>query len=273
MKLSASIVLYKTDPKILELAIATFLGHTNDANRTLYLVDNSPTDQLRTIGDTDSRIVYISNPSNPGFGAAHNLALSLAIQSKNDYHFVINPDVSAKDDVVQTIVAYMEENKDVGMCMPRILNSDGSPQYLPKLLPSPYSIVMRKLKYPKKLYHQFIDSYELRKVESDKIYEAPVLSGCFTVFRVSALAEVGVYDDRFFMYFEDWDISRRMNRCYKTVYFPKASIFHDYESGANHNRRLLKIFIKSAIYYFNKWGWFFDKERKRINDLTLSQFK
>ena len=56
MKLSASIVLYKTDPKILELAIATFLGHTNDANRTLYLVDNSPTDQLRTIVDTDSRI-------------------------------------------------------------------------------------------------------------------------------------------------------------------------------------------------------------------------
>ena len=87
------------------------------------------------------------------------------------------------------------------------------------------------------------------------------------------MAEVGVYDDCFFMYFEDWDISRRMNRRYKTVYFPKASIFHDYESGANHNRRLLKIFIKSAIYYFNKWGWFFDKERKRINDLTLSQFK
>ena len=132
---------------------------------------------------------------------------------------------------------------------------------------------MRKLKHPKKLYHQFIDSYELRKVELDKIYEAPVLSGCFTVFRVSALADVGVYDDRFFMYFEDWDISRRMNRCYKTVYFPKASIFHDYESGANHNSRLLKIFIKSAIYYFNKWGWFFDKERKSINDLTLSQFK
>lgn len=273
MKLSASIVLYKTDPKKLIKAIDSFLGFSTDNNRTLYLVDNSPTDDLASFAKTDSRIIYMFNPCNPGFGAAHNLAMKLAIESMSNYHFVINPDVATKEDVVQPIVRYMEEHKEVGMCMPKILNSDGSAQFLPKLIPSPYSIVMRKLKYPKKLYQKFIERYELRTVDPDTIYEAPILSGCFTIFRVAALSEIGGYDDTFFMYFEDWDISRRMNRSYKTIYFANASIYHDYESGANHNSQLLMIFIKSAIYYFNKWGWIFDKERKQINHQTLSQFE
>jgi GT2 family glycosyltransferase len=89
---------------------------------------------------------------------------------------------------------------------------------------------------------------------------------------MSAVKEVGVYDDRFFMYFEDWDISRRMHLKYKTIYFPKVSIVHGYESGANKDQRLFKIFVKSAIHYFNKWGWFFDSERNKINKKTLQQF-
>ena len=84
--------------------------------------------------------------------------------------------------------------------------------------------------------------------------------------------EVGVYDDRFFMYFEDWDLSRRMHQKYKTIYYPKVSVVHGYESGANKDKRLFKIFVKSAIYYFNKWGWFFDSERNKINKKTLQQF-
>jgi len=74
------------------------------------------------------------------------------------------------------------------------------------------------------------------------------------------------------MYFEDWDISRRVHQKFKTVYFPKVSVYHGYESGANKNKRLFKIFIKSAKSYFNKWGWAFDSDRRKINKTTLSQF-
>ena len=74
------------------------------------------------------------------------------------------------------------------------------------------------------------------------------------------------------MYFEDWDLSRRMHQYYKTVYFPKVSVYHEYESGANKNKKLFMIFIKSGIYYFNKWGWIFDKERIIINKKALNQF-
>ncbi|HFI0169483.1 TPA: glycosyltransferase [Streptococcus suis] len=273
MKISASIVMYKTNPETLSKAIESFLGFSEDTNRTLYLVDNSPTNQLSKFESLDPRIIYIFNPSNPGFGAAHNIAINIANKEGNKYHFVINPDVSTKSDVVNVMVNFMEEQDEVGMCMPKILNSDDTPQFLPKLLPSPFSIIMRKLKFPKKLYRNFIEKYELRVVPTGMIYEAPVLSGCFTAFRVAALETIGTYDDTFFMYFEDWDLSRRMTKKYKTIYYPEVSIYHDYESGANHNHKLFMIFIQSAIYYFNKWGWFIDKERKEINRLTLSQFK
>jgi GT2 family glycosyltransferase len=90
--------------------------------------------------------------------------------------------------------------------------------------------------------------------------------------RINAIKEVGFYDDKFFMYFEDWDLSRRINQKYKTLYYPLVSVYHGYDSGANKSFKLFKIFVKSAVYYFNKWGWFFDKQRKEINKETLQKF-
>jgi GT2 family glycosyltransferase len=113
----------------------------------------------------------------------------------------------------------------------------------------------------------------LRFVPIDLTYNAPVLSGCFTLLNLKAIQEVGLYDDKYFMYFEDWDLSRRMHKKYKTLYYPKVSVYHEYESGANKNARLFIIFIKSAVTYFNKWGWFFDKDRSEVNKATLAQFQ
>ena len=159
------------------------------------------------------------------------------------------------------------------MMMPQILNLDGSIQSLPKLLPSPFSILLRKIKKPASLYQKFIDEYELRNVPKNKIYDAPILSGCFTLLNLEAIKKVGFYNDAYFMYFEDWDLSRRIHQHYKTIYFPVVSVFHGYDSGANKSIRLFKVFINSAITYFNRWGWFFDPERNEINKRALSQFK
>lgn len=272
MKVYTSIVLYKTDKETLQKSIEVFLNCKFKEKR-LFLIDHSPNDQLKIMADMDESIVYIFNPSNPGFGAGHNIAINKAIEDNADYHLVINPDVSAKGDVISPMVEYMQKDSSIGMMMPQILNEDGSIQYLPKLLPSPYTVLMRKLKRPKCLYDGFINQYELRSVSQSMIYNVPILSGCFTIFNVKALKEIGGYDDRFFMYFEDWDLSRRMNKKYKTLYFPNVSITHNYESGANHNKRLFKIFVQSAIKFFTKWGWIFDCERRKINKQTLAQFK
>ncbi|MDF2474921.1 MAG: wbbL 2 [Sphingobacterium sp.] len=268
---TASIVLYKQTYSEIENLLIGLAGSDIDL---LFIIDNSPSNAIeRKIVDRHPHFEYIHQPNNPGFGAAHNIGFERAIAGGSKYHFVINPDVLLKDQTIKTMVLYMEDNPAIGMAMPKILNTDGSIQFLPKLLPSPFSIVKRMLNRRFNLFSSFVEQYELRRVSTDIIYDTAVVSGCFTLFRISSLKEVGLYDDRFFMYLEDWDLSRRMNEKYRTVYFPKVSIIHGYASGSNKNFRLFKVHLRSYKRYFKKWGWFFDKKREEVNRRTLQQFK
>lgn len=270
MKSSASIVLYHNNIAQLKRLLSTLLS--SEIIDTIYLIDNSETNVLWSIESLSEKIVYIFNNKNIGFGKAHNIAVKKARKKGYTYHFVINPDVYLDSVVLGKIIAFMSSDDSIGMVMPQILNNDNTVQFLPKLLPSPASLVMRKLKWPKKLYHQFVNKYELRYINEKKIYNSPLLSGCFSLVNTIIFEEAGGYDDRFFMYFEDWDLSRRINMNYQTIYFPMVSIVHDYESGANKSFKLAKIFIVSAFKYFNKWGWFIDKDRQKVNKKTLDQF-
>jgi GT2 family glycosyltransferase len=79
--------------------------------------------------------------------------------------------------------------------------------------------------------------------------------------RTKIFKEIGLFDERFFMYLEDTDLCRRIGEKYKTIYYPEAIVYHEYAKGSYRSNELLKIHIESAIKYFNKWGWFSDKER------------
>jgi GT2 family glycosyltransferase len=271
INLTASIVLYQTNPIELNKTILSILNSAQSVE--LYLIDNSPSDDLKNFTKNFANIKYFHNPANPGFGAAHNIAIQKAIDSGSQYHFIVNPDIYFEGDIISPMVEYVLNDSSIGMMMPQILNLDGTIQNLPKLLPNPLSIIWRKIKKPASWYKKFIDMYELRNVAKDMIYDAPILSGCFTLLNLDAIKKIGFYDDAYFMYFEDWDLSRRMHKNYKTIYFPKVSVYHGYDSGANKSIRLFKVFINSAFTYFNKWGWFFDDKRTKINERTLSQFK
>ena len=269
IKISSSIVLYQNEIVELNKAIECILA--TNVEIKLYLIDNSPTDILKSL-NSDSRIEYTHFPENPGFGAGHNVAIQKAIEMNSEYHFVINPDIYFEGDVISEMVNYIREDSEIGMLMPEILNEDGTVQNLPKLIPTPFGMIWRKIQKPNKIYQKFINRYELRFVERTKIYNAPILSGCFTLLNLKAIKEIGMYDDSYFMYFEDWDLSRRMHQKYKTIYYPRVSVVHGYDSGANKNKHLFKIFIKSFVIYFNKWGWIYDSKRSKINNKAISQF-
>lgn len=271
--ISASIVIYKNSESQIEKLLSCLNNILKpDSDFILIIIDNSPKNTIKRLV-TNKDITYIHNPSNPGFGAAHNIAIKEAINVGSKYHFIVNPDVFFESDVIHKMVDAMENDSTIGMMMPQILNLDGSIQNLPKLLPSPFSILIRKLKIPINYYTKFINQYELREVPKDTIYNAPLLSGCFTLLNLKAIKEVGMFDDCFFMYFEDWDLSRRIHEKYKTIYYPSVSVYHGYESGANKSAKLFIVFIQSAVAYFNKWGWYFDRERKKVNNNTMAQFK
>ena len=271
-RLNISIVLYHNREEQIKKAIKSVLN--TDLNITLYLVDNSSTDSLRKLERIDKRIVYIFNNSNLGFGKAHNIALKKSIEKNIPYHLVLNPDVYFEKGVLEELYDFMENNKDVGLVMPKVLYPDGNIQYLCKLLPTPLDLFGRRfLNFGpfRKIVEKRNEVYELRFTGYDKIMEVPYLSGCFMFIRTEVLKKVGLFDERFFMYLEDTDLSRRIHRVAKTVYYPYVYVYHEYGKGSYKSLKLLYYHIKSAIKYFNKYGWFFDKEREEINKKILKK--
>ncbi|MEN6568927.1 MAG: glycosyltransferase family 2 protein [Rikenellaceae bacterium] len=269
LKVSGSIVLYNNQVPILKKAINSFLNTNLDVR--LYLIDNSPTNKLKDICH-DQRIIYIHNPSNPGFGAAHNIALKDAMKKGIEYHLVLNPDVYFNDNVILKLKDYMDKNPDIGNIMPKILYPNGDIQYLCKLLPTPYDWIGRRFNPFTKIVEKRNEVFELRFTNYDKIMEVPYLSGCFMFLRLSAIEEIGLFDEKIFMYGEETDLCRRLIKGgYKTIYYPHSTIYHYFEKGSHKSWRLTRIGMQSAIYYFNKWGWFIDKERKKINRDTLKK--
>lgn len=271
-KINISVVLYENKYDQLEKLIRSITSDNIDFK--LYLIDNSQTDKLKSLKSLDNRIEYIFNNANLGFGKAHNIALRKSIEHNVPYHLVLNPDVYFDKGVLEELYNFMEKNPDVGLVMPKVLYPNGEIQYLCKLLPTPFDLFGRRfLNFPpfKKYIEKRNEIYELRFTGYDKIMEVPFLSGCFMFIRTRVLEKVGLFDENFFMYLEDTDLSRRIHKVSKTVYYPHVHIYHEYGKGSYKSLRLLKYHIKSAIYYFNKYGWFFDKERKEINKKILEK--
>lgn len=265
MKLSASIVLYNTKIDELKRVIDSYFAYTGE--KQLFLVDNSPTDSLKEIVKIypNNDIYYIFNNENMGYGKAHNIAIKKSIEQNLPYHIILNPDIIIEKNTLEKLTNYMEQHPEVGNIMPKIIYPDGELQYLCKLLPSPIDLIFRRF-IPIKNWKEAINKrYELHSFGYDQIMNIPNLSGCFMFLRTEVLKQVGLFDENIFMYLEDIDLNRRIHSKYKTIYYPDAIVIHEHQKESYKNRKLLKAHIKSAIYYFNKYGWFFDKERTSIN--------
>ena len=270
-KITGSIVLYKNDLQLVQQAVDSFLVNSDDS--TLYLVDNSPTDWYAS-SFVHPRIRYIFNNKNIGFGAGHNLALKHVLaEGRSRYHVVLNPDVYFDSGVFVKLFAYLERHPDVGLVMPKVLYPDGRLQPLCKLLPTPLTLFTRRfLQFFPSWSNRMNHWYEMHFSGYDKIMEVPFLSGCFMFLRTEALREIGLFDERIFLYTEDTDLTRRMHRKYRTIFFPEAIIYHYNQRGSYKDAVKLMHHISSAIIYFNKWGWFNDYERKFINERILVSF-
>jgi len=261
--LTGSIVVYRNPPEQVLKAVTSFLN--TRLNVRLYVIDNSPDDSIRQLC-ADRRVVYLFNGRNLGFGPGHNIAI-MASRNEANYHVVLNPDVYFGPEVLERLLRFARSRPEVGMIMPKVLNPDGSIQHLCKRLPAPSDLIIRRF-LPRVLQHLAADRlarYEFRDQDYNSLLSVPVLSGCFMMINGTALSQVGIFDERFFMYMEDVDLCRRIHRQFKTVYFPDAAIYHGYAKGSYRSVRLMVLHIVSALLYFHKWGWFSDPERLDIN--------
>jgi len=266
--IALSIVTYQNKDGTLKKCIDSILGA--NLRIKLYIIDNSPMDKIRLFCNSP-KINYIFNNANLGYGKGHNIVIKQTIQQKIKYHLVLNPDVYFGKGTIEKLYNFMENNPDIGLSMPKISYPNGSVQYLCKLLPTPMDLIWRRFLPASKYLDKRNFLYELRFTGYDKIMDVPYLSGCFMFIRTEALSRVGLFDERFFMYFEDTDLTRRIHKHYRTVYCPEVSVFHQYQKGSYKNWKLLKYHVQSAIRYFNKWGYFFDKDRQVINRNILKK--
>lgn len=268
--ITSSIVLYNTDMQQLKTIISCVFSSPIDL---LFLIDNSPRNELQYVeGNFSDKIIYIYNGKNIGYGAGHNIALRKAIEINADYHIVLNPDIIFEPESISDMLIYLEENKDVGQILPKVLYPNGDLQYLCKLVPTPFDLIFKRF-LPNQITSRRMKRFQLQFTDYNKIMNVPYLSGCFMFFRVSSLKKVGLFDERFFMYPEDIDITRRMHREFRTIYYPRVTIIHAHAADSYKSKKMLWIHIKNMIKYFNKWGWVFDKERKTINKKVLKELE
>lgn len=231
----------------------------------LYLLDNSEAREvyLKTV-IKHSKLRYMHMPSNLGYGRAHNVALRESAYRRIDLHLVMNSDIRVKAEDIDAMHDWMMVNPQVGQLMPKVLNPDGTQQYLAKRLPTPLDVFGRRF-LPAWLMAKRNKRYELRDKDLERPINAPYLSGCFMLLRTQAAVEAGLFDERYFMYPEDIDLTRSIHRNWLTLYYPEWTIVHAHAQASYKNKHMLRIHIQNMCRYFNKWGWLFDRERRLFN--------
>jgi GT2 family glycosyltransferase len=254
LSLGVSIVLYKMPVAEILPLVRELLAQ---GTRQIYLVDNSPKGFDAFAGWTPpARVVTISTQQNLGYGRAHNLAIRDSVR-RHDYHLVCNPDITLGERTLRKLNELMEGRREVGLCMPRIVDPKGELQYLCKLAPSPLDFVLRRVS-PGSWFGRQRAAFEMRTDPTayEREMSPDFLSGCFMFFRSEVLAKLNGFDDRYWMYLEDLDISRRCKRIAGTLYYPNETITHVHAMGSHKSVRLFLAICRSAIRYFNTFGWF-----------------
>lgn len=261
----ASLVIFKHSYSDLKLTLESLLG--SDKISRVILVDNDNTDWAHLF--KNEKVIYLKSPGNVGFGAGHNLAIR-QYASESSLFLICNPDI-VFDLVEFNRLIDFASSRSEGLFLPKITYESGENQFGARLLPSPLNLFARRFspKYAEKLDQ----AYLLKKLNLSEPSFVPYLHGCFMLFRSKALLELGGFDERYFMYMEDVDLSRRCAEKFGNVYYPLAKVVHLHEQGSYKNKTLLKAHLRSAFQYFNKWGWFIDPVRSKLNRKCLCYIK
>jgi GT2 family glycosyltransferase len=209
---------------------------------------------------------------NLGYGHAHNLALRAA-NGRCKYSIVMNTDIQYRPDVVCRLKDFLDRNPQAGLAAPKIRYPDGSLQYVCRLLPTPANMFLRRF-LPGTSWALHADwQYELRWWDHNCVANIPYFQGSFMMLRTDLCNSIGGFDERFFLYGEDIDLTRRMHKIAHTLYVPDVHITHEYRRYSNRSLRGTWYGIQNNCRYFNKWGWFFDAERRNVNRKVCTTLK
>lgn len=259
--MNVSIVTYRTPLEEMERCLASL---RSGVVRNIYVVDNASDPEMERWCCRHPEVTYMPG-DNVGYGAGHNRALRLSLADPSvRYHLVVNSDVSFSPGILDAMTAELERRPDIGQLHPMVLNPDGTPQYTVRRLPTPLDVFGRRF-LPARLMRRRNDRYLLKERDLSRELDVPYHQGSFMLLRLDALRKVGLFDERFFMYPEDIDLTRRIHTCYRTLYWPRATVVHDHRAASYRSLRMTCIHAVNLARYFNKWGWWYDPGRRVAN--------
>lgn len=246
-KTSVCIVTYNNSANIERVldSIYTF------SNAKIYIVDNNSSDNtIDIVSEKFPQAVLVRNKDNKGFGHGHNCVLD---KLSSDYHFIVNPDVLLKNDIISAIADYLDANPDICMVVPKFLYENGEEQFTPKRRPSFKYMLGGRLERFGGCFKRWRDEYTMRNESVSDVIDVGFCSGCFIAVRTELFKKIGGFDERYFLYNEDADITRMAQFYGRTVYTPQFSVVHLWERAYMKKPKYFLIQISSMIKYFYKW--------------------
>lgn len=245
---SASIVNYNCLDQVARAA-ASLRENTAGVPLSVFVVDNGSAGVSK--GDVQAACPgceVLMRGRNLGYGQGHNAVLQ---RLTSRYHAIVNPDIELQSDAVTELTQFLERHPEVILAVPRILNPDGTEQHLPKRDPT-FRYLLANRFFPR-LMRRSRARYLMTDREMSGPHEIEFATGCFTVIRTDVFKQLGGFDPRYFMYFEDADLTREARRFGKAAYCPGVAVIHSWSRSSAHSARLFLLHIQSMLRYFGKW--------------------
>ncbi|WP_062639852.1 glycosyltransferase family 2 protein [Caballeronia arationis] len=264
--ISVSLVVYRPHRAMLERTLHTldtaldrFLKSNQATSAPLYLINNGTDERIdwsQLTNEARLQTNVIEGQGNVGYGRGHNLAID---RTSSRYHLILNPDIELESDALVQAIAFMDAHPEVGVLSPLILEDDGSQQFLCRRYPTVFDLFVRGF-LPRSLRTPFkarLARYEMRDVIDDTnvLWDPPIVSGCFMLFRTEVLKKLNGFDPRYFLYFEDYDLSLRTHDVARVAYVPSVRVLHHGGDAAKKGWTHIRLFITSAFRFFNRFGW------------------
>ena len=200
-------------------------------------------------------MTYVMAEHNGGYGAGHNHAMS---SCEGPFHLILNPDVQLSEEAICLAMEVLMSEPSVAVLAPAGRRDSGEPEYLAKAYPSVWVLGLRAFgpAWLNRLDERALARYEMRDQPSrGKVRPVKLASGCCMWVRREIFDAVGGFDERFFLYFEDYDLSLKMAQQGQVLEHSQIRIVHHGGDAARKGARHIRWFISGAIRFFNRWGW------------------
>lgn len=239
-KLSVIIVAYNSSQHIKNMLLS--IEKQTKTAHEIIIVDNNSLDQtIAQIYASKVKVSLLKQKENLGFSKANNLGVKNSI---GEYLMFLNPDTFLMNSALDQLTGFIEDNKDVGLVAPQLIDDSGNPQLSVRKFPSIVGAI-------KEYYFCIRNSYEPYAHEGDDPVEVDSIVGAAMLIPKSVYLNAGGFNDKYFMYYEDIELCKKINQLgYKIMYLPYVKVKHSVGASAKTNPKSAS-YLKQAAYLYH----------------------